>query len=151
MKRRQIWTSSVAVVGLTLLISFQNCAPSAQGVTGSGSTDVRIVDRWQSEKLSFPVQTYFVEPSVDSVNIDGVCNEQKGIREVVWRAVLKSMAGHEQVLASGSSGCQAGGFKVSLEQVGRDLASCEDSLEILALAPSEISVSARTLLRRNCL
>lgn len=129
------------------MFGFQNCAPS--GVAGAIDSNVKIIDRWQSEKISFPVETYYVEANVDTVNIQGLCDQSRGIENVDWQAVRKRSGSQDEFLGAGQSGCLNGNFELALSDVGRDIRDCNEMVEVSALS-SGGSESAKTLLRRSC-
>lgn len=133
---------------MLVLVSFQNCAPQNSGVTGS--TNVRIVDRFNTEKVSFPVTIYYVDQNVESINIDGLCDQSDGeVHSVQWRAVKKN-AGQELDVDSGLSNCQGGGFKVALASVRNELSDCSAQVEVQASLDLQNSEPARAYLRKQC-
>lgn len=150
MKRRQALTTAFSALGLLLMMGFQNCAPTGAGVVASVGGDVRIVDRWQSEKISFPVNLYYVDSNVDNVNIEGLCDQSKGIVDVVWKAVTKGADSSTVTVSSGVSGCQAGSFNVALEKINAELSDCSQQVEVSASVNDGSGEEAKALLKKQC-
>ncbi len=154
LSRRRRWSALIVIGSAMVLSQFQNCAPApTSGLNGAApgeGSEVRIVDRWYAEKISFMASTYYVEPDVTSVNIEGLCNDEAGSGAVEWQAVHHDASmGADEVLSAGVSSCEGGGFDVQLAWNQASLSQCDDTLEVRASVPGQAG-QASTHLRLNC-
>lgn len=146
--KNRIWTMCLAFLGLGMIVGFQNCAPSGPGLTAGLADDVTIIDRWNSQKVSFPVSTYYVGPDVDSVNIDGLCHAD--VYAIRWVSELKDASGQEFDLTGGLANCSDGVFHIVLDQADEVLQDCDSHIKILAVAQDASGTTASAFLKKQC-
>lgn len=130
-------------VGL-LMTQFQNCAPSQPGVLAV-SDEVRVVDRWNPQKIQFLATSYLVPDDVDNVNIEGLCES-----DLVDYIITKvSEDGFTEMIGSGSANCSAGSFSVAMTATSSYLNTCSELVEIEAYLPGSNN-AAKTSLKMRC-
>ena len=113
LRMRAMRVTSLMVLGMIVLLQYQNCAPAGGSSASSAdaSTPVSIIDQNnQGFDVSFVQKHVTIQSSAQTVSLDGACSlEQDG---AVFQWQLKSA--DASVLGTGSASCQAGKFVVAI-------------------------------------
>lgn len=137
---------------LVLLFKFQNCAPVTQMTSADqdgydGAPDeVRIVDRWVAEKISFLSSTQIIENENAQIDIQGLCvGSQKG-QQIVYQVI--EISDDPKIINSGVVECIMGGFVLQVQIL--NLMSCMHHYQVRAARIDDEKNYAETILRPTC-
>lgn len=125
-----------------VMIQFQNCAPSGDGVFADGN--IKIVDRWDNSGPQFIAKTMYVNSDVDTVNIDGLCDS-----DIDYQIIKMNEDGSEELLGSGHAACASGKFTVAMSSTNQHLKNCNDIVEVEAQA-SNSAANDSSEIRLQC-
>lgn len=145
----------IAALLLVVLFKFQNCAPvtpmnSVVGGDIGDSTggEVRIVDRWVAEKISFLSPTQIIEG--DEVGIQGLCVGSEKGQQIAYQIIEIGEAPDvsPQVVNEGVVECVMGGFELQVQAL--NFASCLKRYQVRAARVEDNKNYAETVLQPNC-
>ena len=71
---------------------------------------MRIVDRWQAEKLTFFESKLKTQSSADELQVDGLCAQLADQESILWQ-----LHDEEFILREGEVSCKMGGFRISVD------------------------------------
>jgi hypothetical protein len=155
MKQSRLSASSKRVITLGALLlvvmfKFQNCAPApmqnqaAEGPIEDGQ--VRIVDRWAVQKVSFVSKTQYVEGDAQPVQVQGLCLGSEKGTQIAYQVIALNEA--PQVILDGVVDCVMGSFELVLKTLR--FQSCMTRYQVRASRIGEDEYYAETMLQPNC-
>lgn len=127
MKRRQ-WFAGLGMLGLLLLFSHQNCAPSNMSATGTAggssagidpSRPVTIIDDSKSTAaVSFPYAEVEIQSKTSDASLNGICSTEQEGAVLGWKMnQVQDDGSLGAEVAQGYAECSGGSFKVDLASV----------------------------------
>lgn len=139
----------IAALMLVVMFKFQNCAPQSNMYDASSIGDggeVRIVDRWAEQKVSFINPTHTVDGENAAVDIQGLCVGSDKGQQIRYQII--EIADVPHVVYEGLVECLMGGFELKLPAV--HFASCSTRYQVRAARIGEETDYAETVLQPNC-
>lgn len=145
------WSALISIYtgSLALLFQFQNCAPpsATQGASASSSPngEVRVVDDWNTQKVTLAQSAMTAGAAATSVQVDGLCDRHLDASSpLTWE--VREPAGEASLLLAGTVDCQLGGFRILISDL-RDLACNRTYAFEVRTVDGD---SAQAVLMRNC-
>ena len=139
----------ISALILMILFKFQNCAPVGPGqanYSGEADTQVRIVDRWGEQRVSFLEPSVVVPASQEAVALQGLCvGSEKG--QLIEYQVIE-LKDTPELIGAGVVECVMGGFELPLAQL--HFSSCAARLQVRATRQGETASYAETLVQPAC-
>ncbi len=157
MKKKTGWLSSIGLLGLLMLLSHQNCAPSSMseesgspgGVTtgnpSQATSPVTIIDDSKSQAgLSFKISEVQITERTDVVPLEGICSTGQDGATFGWQLKeINSDGSSGASILSGSTTCSSGLFQVSVPATTN--LGCGQRFKVSARlgfgSPAEVTVS----------
>lgn len=143
---------SISSIMLVVLFKFQNCGPvtsvAGVGSVGINDSEVRVVDRWGQQKLSFVSSDMILEPAQSKVNLQGLCLGEKTDQKIIYDIISTAGSSVQSKLIGGLVDCVMGGFEISLEAI--QFSSCDNRLKIRAARVGAEEEFAEAIVRPNC-
>lgn len=158
MQRTRLYASykrvvPIAALLLVVLFKFQNCAPvtpMALATDGDGNAgdEVRIVDRWVAEKISFLNPTQTIES--DDVGVQGLCVGSEKGQQIAYQIIeiSEDPALDPQIINEGVVECVMGGFELQVKILNPS--SCVKRYQVRAARIDDDINYAETVLQSNC-
>ncbi|MCB0350340.1 MAG: hypothetical protein KDD38_04095 [Bdellovibrionales bacterium] len=137
----------ISALLLVVLFKFQNCAPAPDMVQDfDGTGEVRIIDRWAEQKVSFLTPNLIVASDAPKVDVQGLCvGSLKG--QLINYQVIELNESAE-IIGGGQVECVMGGFELPLAQI--HFSSCSSRLQVRATRDGDTSGFAETVLVPDC-
>lgn len=150
--RRKRWFAALGFLGLFLLFSHQNCAPTggmAMKPAGVDSLPVDIIDDSKNVAgLSFAAKEFDLHAQTNEVNLDGICTQQQEGAVFGWIVhSLNSDGTQGAEFARGQTRCASGSFGVDLSPTQQLV--CDR--KYLVTAQLGLGTPGQTVVMRRCL
>jgi hypothetical protein len=139
----------ISMLLLAVLFKFQNCAGPEAGMIASdtgGSGEVRIIDRWQQQKVAFLSDTQFVVNPEDAV-IQGLCVGGTTAEQISYE-IIHTAGAEPSIQSAGTVDCRMGNFEIAVPDL--QFSDCEDSYTVRAIRVSGDGGEAYTNVRPYC-
>jgi hypothetical protein len=157
---RTTWLASIGILGLLMLFSHQNCAPTGHSVANAANgaglvgapsapdAPVSIIDESKSAMhVSFSAKAVEIHAQANEVQLDGLCGVNQEGSVLAWHANAINSDGSEgSEFARGFADCSAGVFKVQLSPT-QDLA-CDQKYQVTARLG--LGAAGEVVLTRRC-
>lgn len=113
-----------------VLTQFQNCAPVSpeSQYAGGAAGEVKVIEDWNGDKLSFVVRSLSIDPMASQINLDGFCARKADGIEVSWHLLDNLQA--DQDINNGIAECERGGFRLSLTEL--EQLDCDTEYTVVA-------------------
>lgn len=120
---KKSWFASLGLLGMLMLVSHQNCAPSnLSGAAQAGASPseapmpVTIIDSSKSgANLSFQFNEVQVQPQTTNVSLVGTCDQSQDGATFGWTVnVLNKDGSLGAEVGSGQTSCDSGSFNVDV-------------------------------------
>jgi hypothetical protein len=144
----------ISALLLVVLFKFQNCSPidpAAASVSAGPDVggEVRVVDRWAAQKISFLQDSQTIDPAEQElgvVNVHGLCVGTQNGEFIKYQVFAVDSA--IKLLAEGKAACLGGNFEVSIKNISFE--NCESTLRVQAERELDAQNNSSVELRPNC-
>lgn len=140
----------ISALLLLTLFKFQNCAPAPELASDFVDSDmdgqVRIVDRWSEQKLSFLTSNVIVPVENSDLDLQGLCVGSETGQMISYQII--DLKENPEIIGVGKVECVMGGFELPLAQI--HFSDCEARLQVRAAREDENSDFAETILVPDC-
>ena len=138
----------VSTLMLLVLFQFQNCASQKTDASHGGTDgEVRIVDRWDQQKLELIAIQNSVGSSHTEVEVHGVCGDQSQGDVIEWQAIV--VGDIPEVVSSGEVLCDQGGFQLPAETLAL-YENCDTQIQVRAVRTGVDYDYAEAMLSTEC-
>ncbi len=109
--------------------------------------EVRIVDRWNEQKVSFLAPSLVIAPDRPAVDLLGLC-VGSGSGQMITYQLIELNENNPEIIGGGQVECVRGGFELPIAQI--NFSSCSSRIQVRAIRTGDTAEFAETVLLPDC-